>query len=103
MSEINHEFTDEIVCPYCGNECRNSWEFSDEDRYECDECGKEFFHTRNVSIDYSTEKICKCDHTESWHLYSNGSNSGPCGKKDYIEGKYDVVPKECDCKEFKSI
>lgn len=66
--EINHEYTDEIVCPYCGNEHGDSWEFNSNEQgslglYECGNCGKEFYVCRDVSVTYSTTKatygVCK--------------------------------------------
>ena len=61
--KIEHEYTDEIVCPYCGNEFSDSWELGDgEDigELECDECNKKFTAYRNLSKPtYSTEKLSK--------------------------------------------
>lgn len=58
--EINHEYTDEVVCPYCGDVKSESYEFfgdHDEDSgLTCDVCGKEFTATRHVSVMYSTVK-----------------------------------------------
>lgn len=57
-----HNYTDEIVCPYCFYEFDDSWEFQD-DSYdvdgplECNSCGKEFYMYRNISVSYSTVKI----------------------------------------------
>ena len=60
MSEkINHEYTDEIVCPYCGYEFTDSWEFSDtqdEQQVDCHDCGEEFLLYVHVSVDYTTYK-----------------------------------------------
>lgn len=60
MSEdIDHEYTDEVVCPYCGYEFSDSWEFK-QDSYkslDCDECGEEFSMEREVTVSYSTEKL----------------------------------------------
>ena len=44
---IDHEYTKEIVCPYCGAELSDSWKFEDDDFHECD-CGKKFISTRDV-------------------------------------------------------
>ena len=60
--EIEHEYTNEIVCPYCGYECSDSWEFDSNNNcgtHECGDCGEEFEWERNIDIDYSTSKICK--------------------------------------------
>lgn len=53
---IDHKFTDEIVCPYCGYEYGDSWEFDDDVELDCDECGKTFDATREFEITYSTTK-----------------------------------------------
>ena len=59
--EIDHRYTDEVVCPYCGYKHHNSYEYfgdSDDDtNLECVECGKEFIASRNVTVDYSTRKM----------------------------------------------
>lgn len=49
------QYTDEVVCPHCGHEHRDSFEMS-EGRYECGDCCKPFEITRNVEVTYSTEK-----------------------------------------------
>lgn len=55
--EIDHEFTDEIVCPYCGYEDVDSWEYSDDGVAECPDCDREFEYLRNIRVTYTTEKI----------------------------------------------
>ncbi len=42
MKEIYHEYTDEIICPHCGEEMMDSWEYSEDGEDECWECGKKF-------------------------------------------------------------
>ncbi len=55
---IDHECTDEVVCPWCGYEHQDSWELSADDaEWECDECGKPFNYSRYVSVTYSTSKV----------------------------------------------
>ena len=57
MNNINHEYTDEIVCPYCGHEHGDSWELeSDDGETNCSSCDKPFNYTRRHSVDYSTSK-----------------------------------------------
>ncbi|QVK17752.1 hypothetical protein KHQ81_13005 [Mycoplasmatota bacterium] len=59
MNELKHKYTNEIVCPYCGYEFSDSWEFDgDEDLglIECEECDKSFYATRDIEITYSTQK-----------------------------------------------
>lgn len=58
--EIDSEYTDEIVCPYCGYEFSDSFECNisedEENIIECEECGKEFYAIKNISISYSSFK-----------------------------------------------
>ena len=58
--EIETDFTQELVCPYCGYEDTDSWEY-DQNTFdgvlgdiECGECGKTFHAQRNGEITYST-------------------------------------------------
>jgi hypothetical protein len=56
--EIDHEITDNIVCPWCGEEIRDSWEYSsDFDDIECGECERKFQYSRTITVYYSTEKV----------------------------------------------
>jgi hypothetical protein len=55
--DIDHEFTDEIICPHCGYELGDSWECCDSGEHECCECNGKFTHERDVTVTYSTEKI----------------------------------------------
>lgn len=66
---IEHQFTDDIVCPYCGEEVGDSWEISsDSDTYECGGCGKTFYYTRDVTVTYSTDKL-PCANGEGPHKW----------------------------------
>jgi DNA-directed RNA polymerase subunit RPC12/RpoP len=56
--EIDHDYTDEIVCPYCGCEFSESYEFDrDSGECECYECGKEFEYYRHIEVTYCTYEI----------------------------------------------
>lgn len=57
MSDIDHEYTNEIVCPHCGCESSDSWESRDEGEEDCPECGKIYAYSRHVEVTYCTEKI----------------------------------------------
>ena len=67
MSDIDHEYTCNIVCPYCGSEDKDGWELlpdgEDLGLIACGDCGKEFYVTRNIRITYSTQQarygICR--------------------------------------------
>jgi DNA-directed RNA polymerase subunit RPC12/RpoP len=61
MKDIDHEYTDNIVCPYCGYEDHDSWE-SERDWYpdmECMHCERQFKMSRITTVKYVTEKIEK--------------------------------------------
>jgi transcription elongation factor Elf1 len=54
------EYTNEVVCPYCGHEYEESYEFfqkSDEPRtIDCENCEKTFYAARDVFVYYTTRK-----------------------------------------------
>lgn len=55
--QINHRYTKEVVCPYCGYEFSDSWEFNDqEDSVYCGECDNEFVALREIEVSYCTYK-----------------------------------------------
>ncbi|MGI5848797.1 MAG: hypothetical protein ACOX8Q_01795 [Christensenellales bacterium] len=58
MAKIDHEYTRNIVCPYCGYEDIDSWEVEsgEEDLglQTCGNCEKEFYAQRIVTVEYST-------------------------------------------------
>ena len=55
--EIDHNYTDEVVCPYCGAEMADSWEYPDDGKETCWNCGKEFHYQREVEAHYWTHKL----------------------------------------------
>jgi len=58
--EIDHEYTDEIVCPHCWKEMENSsdWlESCTEGTNECYKCWKDFEWNADFSVSYSTSKV----------------------------------------------
>lgn len=52
----NTDFTSEITCPYCGYVYGDSYEIEDGEE-DCNRCGNRFYVTKEVSVDYSTEKV----------------------------------------------
>lgn len=60
MKEIDHEYTNEIVCPWCGCEFSDSWELGNggecTELEECPDCEKEFYASRIITVEYSTQK-----------------------------------------------
>lgn len=59
MSEniIDHEYTTEIVCPWCGYLEQESYRLDDDGVDECGSCGKSFHYTRMITVEYSTEPM----------------------------------------------
>jgi hypothetical protein len=61
MPEIDHEWTNDAVCPYCGYADKESWELDGEDGQEgettCGSCERDFIYYRNVSVTFTTMKI----------------------------------------------
>ena len=51
------EFDPNIICPYCGNIDRDSFERSDEDTTECMRCGGIIHYQRIVTIEYTTVPV----------------------------------------------
>lgn len=57
------QYTTYPVCPYCGYEHPDAWEWDfgagteGNTEIECDNCEKEFFVSRMVEVSYSTRKI----------------------------------------------
>ena len=65
MTDIDHEHTDEIVCPYCGAETE-AHEFEDgkvyteeESRLDCGSCEKTFASYCHVSYSFTTYAVDK--------------------------------------------
>ena len=99
ISEIDHDFTDEIVCPYCGYAHGDSWEFKsnaqdDLGLYACCNCEKEFYVNRAVSVTYSTEKATygECKHCHKTDIVIES-------KTGYPYPKYDDLCPDCGQKE----
>lgn len=59
MSDIEHEYTSDPVCPHCGHKHRDAWEWDSDGsgQTECGECEKPFFWERIVTIEYTTSKL----------------------------------------------
>lgn len=53
--EIDHEYTDFVVCPWCGHVHLDSQEFDDGSN-TCHECDKEFSLRIDQTVTYTTTK-----------------------------------------------
>lgn len=77
---IDHDATDEIVCPYCGYEKSNSWELS-AGTLDCNECGMLFACFTETTTIYSTERDCKLNNEEhDWYKDVPDSTCFQCHK-----------------------
>ncbi len=64
---MEHNYEENIKCPYCDWEENNSWTFEgEEDIYTCDNCEKEFNVTKSVSVSYSTSRL-SCEDVKDKH------------------------------------
>ena len=83
---IDHESTDNIVCPYCGYEYWGSSEYPDSDDYfECVNCKKHFFMEIDVSVTYTTLKLqTDCGH-EDLRVYEGYKRCDECRLFEKIE------------------
>jgi hypothetical protein len=61
VKNFDTDFTNNMVCPHCGYEDGDCWEYGMKDgeelQTECHSCGKKFSVTCYISINYSTEKV----------------------------------------------
>lgn len=62
--EIDHEYTHEVVCPYCGYENGDSGELGLYGTYNdgettCGHCERDFAWERHIEVTYSTTKPAK--------------------------------------------
>lgn len=57
---IDHEYTGDIICPWCGRKQRDPEEFhdgeGDYENRECDSCEKQFSLSVHVTITYTTKR-----------------------------------------------
>jgi hypothetical protein len=68
-TEIDHELTNEMVCPYCGYENIDSQEYRyDEGLAICDKCEKEFYYFRQIDVSYTTRQ-CSCANGDAPHQW----------------------------------
>lgn len=56
--EIDHEYTTELVCPYCGCKDLNSWELAESrDAHQCVECEKYFSYESHTERYFTSKKV----------------------------------------------
>ena len=63
MSDIDTDYTDETVCPYCGYKEGDSWELGstgggeEDGETECGNCEETYRWSRVISVTYNTRKM----------------------------------------------
>jgi len=68
----------EIVCPFCGKQQSESWEFSngeegDIGEIECGHCGRPFYATRDITVKYSSWHNLESDNSwEKGDVFEDG-------------------------------
>lgn len=83
--EIDHECTDEIVCPWCGSIWQDSHEVEPNEEYlspqYCEDCDKWFYASRYVRVSYDTYKVTygTCEHCGKEDTFIQDCNS-TCAK-----------------------
>lgn len=65
-THIDHEYTQEIVCPYCGYTNSDSWDYHLDETptdIDCvnDKCGRAFKAWTDIAVSYITSKFEKED------------------------------------------
>lgn len=83
INEIDHEYTDNPVCPYCGREyVDDEGYFTNEEGFEeeCDECGKKFYISANISVSYTSKKLCIQNGMEHNYEYEHDFEAKNGGK-----------------------
>ena len=84
---IDHEYTREPVCPYCGKEQMDSFEMPEDGSTECGECGKGFTFTSYISRTFTTKK-CDCmngDAPHTWVDYGRYKVCKTCDKREFVK------------------
>ena len=70
MNDNDTTWTEEVVCPYCGEIGEDSWEIEqDEGTNVCGSCEHEYFYERLVEITYTTRRL------EGGDFLAEGSDS----------------------------
>ena len=73
-------YEDTIICPWCGYEYEDCWEYdfdSDGEEFECEECGKKFDVQEKITYEYkSTRHPCEgqCEEFELREPFYNCTN-----------------------------
>jgi len=85
--------SDCLECPYCGSKDEDAWEIDfndDQVEIECD-CGKKFWGTKCVQIDYRGDSDCELNNEK--HVLEPTDNKGQFRCKNCNQYIYDLEEK----------
>lgn len=87
---MKHDHEQNIKCPYCDWEDRDSWEFEEESRVStCGKCGEDFNVSREIEVTYSTTRI-DCEVKGASHNYE--FTRVWARNRKYEKGKWSALP-----------
>lgn len=80
--KIYHDYTDTIICPYCGYNFHNSCVYDDwdGDLMRCSSCDKHILLFVEKTVAYSTQKA-PCANNEGEHIWERWMDSHTVGKQ----------------------
>lgn len=86
LDEIDHRYTDQLICPYCGYEFTESWELGEDGEVDCD-CGKRFSFYSETRVNYWSDRDCslnKEEHDWKFEREVSEGNMEKCSRCDQI-------------------
>jgi hypothetical protein len=67
MTEIDHEYTSELVCPYCGHPHEDDGEMNEAGDHQCSSCDKHFKYEVDYSVSYTSRQVpCMNGEPHNW-------------------------------------
>lgn len=89
---MEHKYEENIKCPYCDYEWKDSWEFTEDDgTHTCGSCDREFNVTREIEITYSTSRI-DCEVGGKKHNYQLKEHF--TSKQEFEKGVWSDLPED---------
>lgn len=86
--EIDHEYTDELVCPYCGYKHEDDGEMNEGGDLECYQCEKKFKYEVDYSKSFTSRKVACLNggnhlwKKEAYPNYPDYKRCRACGSRD---------------------
>lgn len=91
--EIDHHYTDELVCPYCGEKHEDDGEMNEPGEHQCQRCDKHFKYDVDYSKSFTSKQVpCLNGGPHDWRpcpefadLYSDPKWCLQCEKRSWGE------------------